>query len=359
MVVLLLTGFIAVVLAYISTTSKKQNALALAFVLLAGVYAIRDNYGTDFWRYYYHFIEYSGVQNIKDLFAYREGGWAILNWIFRYFNFYVFSAFVGCVINFFVYYFIKTNVPRKWWVLAVFIYVFSPNLYVLSFSMMRQSLAMALFLFSWNYIKQKRIVVSFLILLAAISIHTSAILTLPFIFVGYAKKIKTTGWVTILILLFVFFVFISQNMGEAFELMEGQQRLSHYARDHANRSGSLSFGIGFIMLSIPTIITIYLLSKKKFTSIASTEYREIAIIGAFSTYFSLLGQINSLLMRLGLYFLIYTVGSAPIVFSFIRSQMIRVTLISMFCIGIFYSFILFFSDPAYASMFSEFHTIFE
>ena len=141
--------------------------------------------------------------------------------------------------------------------------------------------------------------------------------------------------------------------------MEGQQRLSHYAREHANRSGSLSFGIGFIILSIPTIITIYLLSEKKFTSIISTEYREMAIIGAFSTYFSLLGQINNLLIRLGLYFLIYTIGSAPIVFSFIRSQMIRVALITVFCIGVFYSFIMFFSDPSYAPMYSEFHTIFE
>ena len=212
MIVLFSIGVLAVFFAYLGSRKYLKYGLGLSFFVLWVVYAIRYNYGNDFWNYSYHFDEISNYKSISQCFNDYEPIWNVLMWLFKYGNFSVFCAFIGLLCNVIIYRFVKNNVPRKWWGLAVFIYVFSPNLYVLSFSMMRQSLAMALFLFSWNYIKQKKIVVSFLILLAAISIHTSSILTLPFIFIGYAKKIKTTGWVLFLVLLFIFFVFISQNM---------------------------------------------------------------------------------------------------------------------------------------------------
>lgn len=357
MVVLAVTGFISVIFSYLASINKVKNGLLLAFIFLGFIYVIRDDYGNDFWNYYYHFQEISNFTNFSDCLKERETGWVILNWFFKDFGYHFFLGVIGLFINYVVYRFIKINIPRRLWPLSVLIYVFNPNLYALSFSMIRQFLAMVIFLYCWDYIKQKKIIPLILLLLIATSIHTTAIILLPFVFIGYTEKVSGKIWAILLVSLLLVVSYISQSMESILVLMADNEQLAHYVADHGKLEGSSSFGTGFLILSIPTLLTMFMLFSGIFSKTGNDVVRSMVIIGAFPTFFSLLGQINMLLIRLSLYFTIYTIGSAPVVFSLIKTNLIKRLMILMYCVGLLYSYFVFFApDSVYAPMYREFHT---
>jgi hypothetical protein len=280
-------------------------------------------------------------------------------WLFKYGNFSVFCAFIGLLCNVIIYRFVKNNVPRKWWGLAVFIYVFNPNLYALSFSMMRQFLAMSIILYSWDYLKKGNSLVPFILCILAATIHNSSFVFIPFIFLSYFANTNDRVWVWVLIGVFLLLGFSQAFYADALTIMSDQKYLAHYVNEHSMREGTLSFGLGFLMLSIPTIVSLYYLYTNYFSRMGFLEWRYISILGTFSTLFTLLGQLNELIIRVGYYFLIFTIGSAPIVLHIMKNKEIKISLMIMFCAVILYSYYMFFSSEVYAPMFSEFHTIFE
>lgn len=87
--------------------------------------------------------------------------------------------------NVIVYKTIKKYVEKSWWPMAVFIYLFSTCLYLLNFSMMRQGLVVCVFLWSWQWIVEKKWVKTVLVLLICVNIHKSAFFLLPFAFLGF------------------------------------------------------------------------------------------------------------------------------------------------------------------------------
>ena len=75
-------------------------------------------------------------------------------------------AVLNVIQNVIYYKFIKANVERTWWPIAVFIYLFSTSFYLLNFSMMRQGLVIAIFLWMWKYIKNRKWFIALLGLIA-------------------------------------------------------------------------------------------------------------------------------------------------------------------------------------------------
>ena len=112
-------------------------------------------------------------------------------------------AVLNVIQNVIVYKQIKNNVERKWWPLAIFVYLFFTSFYVLNFSMMRQGLVICLFLGVWGCIKDKKCIRAFLILLLGTAIHKSALILLPFAFVGLLPIKK--GRIMVLLYLALYF----------------------------------------------------------------------------------------------------------------------------------------------------------
>ena len=182
MIVLLFAGCLAVFLAYYASRDEIPFGLELAFFVAAFVAAIHYNYGNDYISYAYdyksitnHDFNWSDFINKK---IYRvESGWILLNFIFKPFGFPVLVAFLGCFQNFVFYLFVKRSVPKTWWAMALFIYMFSDCLWVLNMSMMRQGLAGTLFVLAWVVydVNKKNFVWSFFLVFLAFSLHSSAL----------------------------------------------------------------------------------------------------------------------------------------------------------------------------------------
>lgn len=359
MIVLFSIGLLAVILAYLGSRKYLKYGLGLSFFVLWCVYAIRYNYGNDFWNYSYHFDEISKYKSIVQCFNDYEPTWSVLMWLFKFLGFSEFCAFIGFLYNIIIYRFVKYNVPVKWWPFAVFIYVFNPNLYALSFSMMRQFLAMSIILYSWDYLKNGKTLVPFILCILAATIHNSSFVFIPFIFLSYFTNTNDRVWFWVLIGVFLLLGFSQAFYADALTIMSDQNYLAHYVNEHSMREGTLSFGLGFLILSIPTFITLYYLYTNNYSRLKIVEWRYISILGIFTTFFSLLGQLNMLIIRVSYYFLIFTIGSAPVVLYIMKNRTAKISLMMLFCIGELYSYLLFFSSEVYSPMFSEFHTIFE
>lgn len=353
--VLIIASLLAIFLTCLASSDRIKRGLEIAFIILAFIYAIRYNFGTDYWNYYAKFIEAQKYNSLKQCFWHSEFGWYILNYLFKSTTFDCFSAFIGILINIIVYRFIKINVPKKWWTFSVFIYVFNPSLYVLSFSMMRQSFAMALFLFSWEYIKDRKILYALTIIFLAVSVHSSSAILLPFVFWGYLPKnnVKILAFSYIgAFVLFMTNIALMRDIIENFMLMD---QFSEYAIEHGNREGSTNYGLGFLVMSIPFFMTIWLLLKKRF----KTYEILLVLLASLGTVLLPFGQVINLVIRLSLYFTIFTIASIPIVYSKVQKKYIKYLLILSYIVVLSYSYLEFFdSGSVYYTMYNEYHTVF-
>ena len=132
------------------------------------------------------------LQNLILLFnycgtLYGEIGWLILCWMFKQFGFYVMVAFLALFSCLLYYRFFINYVPANFYWLAIFLYIFNPGLMLLHTTAMRQSISIALFLLSIEYIVKKDVIRYILIIGFASLFHKSALVLLPFIFYRHKR----------------------------------------------------------------------------------------------------------------------------------------------------------------------------
>ena len=137
-------------LAIQASRNRLKSGLELSFIALTVIGAIHYDYGNDYTNYLYKFNESKdlsfGMDDIINFF--RDPGWIVLCILFRPLGFFSMVIFLNIFQNLVYYGLIKTLVKREWWWLAVFIYIFSTNLYLINFSLMRQGLAITLIISS-------------------------------------------------------------------------------------------------------------------------------------------------------------------------------------------------------------------
>ena len=190
MFVVTFCSLIALLLTYMESIGRIRNGMKFGFMLVTFVGVIHYDNGNDYMAYYNLYNDIVNSQfswsNLINGYIYKELGWALINYLFKYLGgFFMMVAVLNIIQNTIYYKFIKKNVGRTWWPMAVFIYLFSTNFYLLNFSMMRQGLVIAIFVGLWGYIKEKRWMIALGGLLCAYLIHSSALILLPFAFLGY------------------------------------------------------------------------------------------------------------------------------------------------------------------------------
>ncbi|MFA9381140.1 MAG: EpsG family protein [Acetanaerobacterium sp.] len=159
------------------TRGKTLLFLGISLVLLAGVSAVRYEVGDDYYNYMNIFATVRKLP-FSDLFSQREPGFFLLNKLVLLFTghfqwFYAFMAFVTtALVLLFIYR--ESKIPF----LSVFLYV-SMMLYYWSLSLIRQMLAAAVCALCVRYIRDRRPLPFLLLVLAAASIHNSALIMLP------------------------------------------------------------------------------------------------------------------------------------------------------------------------------------
>ena len=350
MVQVIILNLIAVFFAYL-TKYKVEFGLKASFIAIFIFLALRYDFGSDYQNYYNGFIninKYSSINYFNESIQF-EIGWIFLCRLFGPFGFFsliVFLAAFNCLVY---YYFIKKYVPVNYYWLAVFIYVFNSEYMLIHASAMRQSIAIAIFLISIQYIYKKDILRYLICIGIAWLFHSSAIILIPLFVLGIwnweIDKNKSIVIFLIFIGLFIyttaFLPVINEVVNVYFEKYEGYQE-----------QAELSTGIGLIILSCLFIFVLYYSQdQKKQTTLLSK---------IFLISFLLLPVSQSImyLARINMYFSPASIAVFPLILIKIKKPVIKILFTTFLIVFTLYGFISFFDSEIYKSSVETYQTIF-
>ena len=364
MYLVILITLIAIFLTFLDSRGKMKNGMSWGFVLVTLLGCIHYDYGNDYMGYQTMFKEITMLplsidSLVNDEYG-HEPGWVILNHLFSHLGgFYVMVAVLNVIQNAIYYRFIKDNVHKNNWTIAVMIYLMSTSLYILNFSMMRQGLAISLFVLAWSFIKKKRLIPTLLIIGIASSIHYSAQVLFPFAllpFIPLNKKVISVIYVVLIVALYLSSNLLSDTVEAiaAIEDLKSAQSLEYY---QSNNSTTVTYGLGFVINLLPFVIAIWGLFKRG--QLINDEKKMLMMLSMVSFLVAPFAQVLQLLGRFIMYFSAIDVAAIPFIYSLLPNKKVHQFLMAIYIFMLAYSYIMFFLSDVYSKQYSTFHTIFE
>ena len=353
--VIISISILSLLLAFLASKNSYKYGLELCFILLTFIGAIHYMYGNDYLNYMLMFEDarYLTFSEESLHLFFRDPGWIFLCLLFRPFGFFALVIFLNIVQNYIYYRIIKIQVERKWWWLAVFIYVFSTNYYLLNFSMMRQGLAISLIVASFFLMEYRRYVAAAALVIFASFVHATSIIAVPFLLViPFLKNIRF--FLFIYVILFLFLFFVRDSAYSFFLRLSLTENLNEYSTMYQGQS-RLQFGIGFL-IDITTFLVIIIVSYRN----KSIPPKYIQVAGYFSAGYLLmpLQSVNLMVGRLGYYFSVSSIVAIPYFYKLLKKEP-RIILLSLFLLIKVYRYYLFFNVGPFAESYSQsFTTIF-
>ena len=198
------------------TKKKEILFLCISSVILIGVSSVRaTNVGIDYYQFYVPFFEnvHSGGWGylISADNPYRtEFGFSLLTFLLSRVtgNIFVYMAVIAVLMIGLTALVLYRDCPKPW--IGMFIFV-AFNFFGNSLSYLRQSLAIAIFLFAIHYLKEKKFIPYLLIVLLAATFHKSLLLMIPIYFLAQIvvnwASMGTYAGITVLILIFSWQIF--------------------------------------------------------------------------------------------------------------------------------------------------------
>jgi len=183
---------------------SKNIAVLYAVVFLLTMSVLRYGIGVDFFTYQEYYIEISNIGHTD----YAEYGFILLSQLSVYlgigFQGVVAVYAILTVILFAVFYSKYSNNV----LLSIYIFTMLPLLYLASFNVIRQFLAVALFSFSIRYIFEKKLILYIACLLfTAFFVHKSVIIMLPMYFI-LTRNLNIFNYIFITLLYIVLLQFV-------------------------------------------------------------------------------------------------------------------------------------------------------
>jgi hypothetical protein len=355
MIETLLISFIAIFFAWIARFQKsKFGGLEIAFIILTLFMSIRYNFGNDYAGYLEKFLIIGKYSSFDTEFEHLEIGWIFLCYIFQPIGFFgmiiVLTIFEYAVI----YRLIKKNVTKDWYWLSVVIFTLNTSHMLIFSSMMRQFLAMCIFILAAEYIIKKQWIFAVILVILASTIHSSALVLIPFVFFGYIgltlTRKKAIIWFGIYLLLHFIavellsdyvFSFLAIDQFAKYELYIGQEK----------EGFKTGFGVIFNL-----VLYAFLLFHQEYQS---KKMKIIFLLFATYAFFYVLMDIAPILGRLGYYFSVFSIICYPWLFKVIKEDFLKYTLVIVYFIIICKSFFDFF-DPTgiWHKSFYNYQTIF-
>ena len=360
MYVVLITTLFALLLTHFESKGKIRNGLFWGFVMLTTLGVIHYDYGNDYMAYlnmYHEFNKYQfNFEYIINGDYFTDPGWTILCHAFSMLGgFFVMVAVLNIIQNILVYRFIRSNINKTWWTMAVFIYTCSTNLYLMNFSMMRQGLVVCIFLGVWELIKNKKCWWALLVLYISTFIHKSSIILLPFAFLGFLPKGKGKTWAIVFSVLLLLLWYSGAFLNTIFSSFMDIEEIQGYIETYSDGEITATYGIGFVLNLIPLVVGLYYLMTNK----DHDCNQKIVIISMISFIITPFAQIIPLVGRIGTYFSIYKIAAFPLIYSSVKNHNLRYGLLFIFIFMTLYDYWNFFNVGVFAEHYSTFHTIFE
>lgn len=329
-----------------------KGGLFFAFTSIFFFSALRYNYGNDYQSYIEGFSEISSFDwsTLFEQEIHFEPGWIVLNKLFEPFGFFGLIFFLSLLNSVVIYKFIKKNVPRNYYWLAVFILLFSPDFFLIQLSVMRQNLAILVFIFSTRFILQRKFIYFLLCVALAFSFHISAIIILPAYFLGiFNFKIRKII-IVVAVISYIVFIFMANAILKPIIDSLVESFLEGYSV--YDKKGDVSSGLGLVFnISLFTLILfMYNYAKKE-----ETLVHKLSICSFLILPFAL--QIE-LITRLGYYYEIFHVFLFTSISYHLRNQIMRYSITGIYCIFVLYQFFAFHQSPIWKDYYTNYQTIF-
>lgn len=370
MLVAFSVSLFAVILAYFG----KQNVkwLFIAFFVIFVFQSLRYDFGPDYMEYLAMFkdincntISLGSISSLYDITRGHEIGWVIINRLCEPIGFFGMTIVLAAFENWILYRFVKKYVPQNMFWVAVACYTFSSTLFLVGpCSMMRQWLAIILFLIAFQYIEKRNPLKYYLIIAVAITIHTSAYLLLPFYFVTKIPQIKVIPY-KLLVFSTLFYIvwvyFAPQLFSDSIASILSYETFEHYSGHleyEANDVKSNLLGLIRTIISLYVVPLIVVLSIPKLNKVS----QHIAVVYLFSLLFLPLESIVHLINRMGYYFLVFSICSIPLALNAYQQKKSanRIIVYSIFILYALFTIRSYLSLPSSEiwSSFQEYETIF-
>jgi hypothetical protein len=262
--------------------SKRNNAIYLFIVSVTMIvmsYLRADTVGIDYKQYADYFTQ---VRNggwsflISDANAYRiEPGYSLFNYVISLFtgDVHIFMLFIAIFTITLTAVLLYKYCPIPW--VGMFVFV-SFGFFGNSLSFIRQSMAIAIYLFAVHYLKERKLLPYIIIVLLAASFHKAILIMIPVYFIANIKvswkSLVAYSGLTALIMIFSWplFYFITQYVYQYYATPDGIYYMN---------------GRDWQTATIPVVTTITIVLLKDF--ILKRDPKNMALIN-FSVYSGLL-----------------------------------------------------------------------
>ena len=228
--------------------NKKPKELFVVFALSIPSFfsAIRYGIGTDYFSYVNIFNNVGAGIPVR-----TEFGFSVIAFIVNKLggNEHIFFFVISFIMFWMVY---RALLYYKGTInIGLGIFIFTLFYYQMSFNLVRMTLAVALALYSYRYILEKKIIKYLLIIFIAISIHNSALVIIPFYFLynwfAYKKKVYR-------LLAYVATVFAIFNYDIILKFVINNILKESYYMRYLSHGYESSFGIGVLVVNLPFIL---------------------------------------------------------------------------------------------------------
>ena len=350
--------FVVFLTTFFCLTDQKSNSnrgLILSALVIIIYGGLRYGYGSDYPSYLRGFLELTSYSFSDDLSNIRtEVGWNYLNILCQPIGFFGMIIVLTIFETIVIYRFIGKYVAPKYHWIANICYTLNTNMMLLGFSMMRQFLAMCLFLLAIDYIIKKKWFIAVIIVLIAGLFHVTAFVLIPFCFVGYLGEIKKNNtWPSFFTLFILFMYFFG---GPIFEnILPDVLKLdvfNDYGDELGNEDRKSMFSLARVYEAGLFVSLMFVYRR-----LNSTE-RSLGLLYSASYLLASLITIVSLAGRINLYFGLVGLAAIPFIIKYLSDKRVRIGFLSLYIVFLFYRFIVFFNEPIWES-FVHYYTILE
>ena len=240
----------------------KKLFIIFIMVLIPSILAgLRYGIGTDYFSYERIYNNYISMPNFN-FYVYNglsiEIGFFILVKISKIiFNSYSGFLFLSAFVTYF-FAILSINRYGKYRYFGVMIFIYFILLYAPSFNIVRQMVSVSIIIYGFKYIENKSFFKYLLIVLLALSFHTSALFCLSFYFLNINSTNFSKTKKTIIIILAITIPFIFDYL---FNVLSKMLIFSKYIMVYENIVG-YSYRYSAIIIRIPIIIAILLFRKR-------------------------------------------------------------------------------------------------
>lgn len=357
-------NILAFLLTLLDSNKALKGGMKYGFILVTIIAAIRYDYGTDYMSYLKDFNRV-GAYSISYIWenqeqlqysdaVFKDLGSVILFRIFNPFGFFFFAALISSLQGFIYYQFIKENVRRNYYWLAIFLYLFQFEFYLLPMSMIRQGFSIALFVWSWHFIRQRKIFLPIILALLAISIHKSAIIFIPFMVLSYFP-IKNGRLTSILLVGVLIVIFSTPSLVHLlFENIAGAELLEIYVKSYEDEADGSMGIIRKVLAFIPFFLSINYIRHEN----VKPALRTLIVLSTIGVLILPFTSIIALISRLCYYFNIFMIVAIPISLGVIKNNIIRYFFTLIICASTVYQYYDIFFHSVYTKSYLEYQTIF-